>query len=423
MKLREKIVKKYKTRNSKRIAEEIAKSYKEKKEKGEENPIDDTVNIVMDIIKANPEPKKIKEFLRAVLEAEEIPDRVFEKTATKISESEKIPDRVITDVIERSQTNIPDESINRIIEEGNIDVKERINLMHNVEDKEIIEKRIENELKILYRVCKHKRDNEVVERVKELKEILNNTIENTEIQNLIQQVVAKKMAENYYSDISKGTNIYTLSKIMPVEDMIEKDLPSMVEDEYKKIEENEEKKQGRFDKKSLKIQMLIEMGKNIAYKYDEAGVFIIPQSKNMETIDKEEEEKFIKAIQTYSRKKLSKQEIIDIDEQIRGNSNNVQIKENVLINEIKKIPENNKGKSIDFLIKILGNEETQKTLSILDECGLIEKFNMIPEEKRTKTINSISNVLDKRKIKVMQNSPKIKNNINIQIYQSNKEGR
>ena len=150
------------------------------------------------------------------------------------------------------------------------------------------------------------------------------------------------------------------------------------------------------------------MGKNIAYKYNEAGVFIIPQSKNMKTIDKEEEESFIKAIQTYSRKQLTKQEIIDIDEQIRGNSNNVQIKENMLINEIKKIPENNKGRSIDFLIKILGDEETQKTLLILDESGLIEKLNEISEEKRTKTINLIGEVLEKRKYTIAEASPKVK---------------
>lgn len=423
MKITEKMGQLFRTKNPEKIAEQIAKEYKEKKENGEENPIDDIVERIMNIIKANPEPKKIKELLKAVLETEEIPDRVFEKTSTKISKIDKIPDRIITDVIERSETNIPDESINRIIEEGNIDVKERINLMHNVEDRSIIEERVENELKILYKVAKNKRDDEIVTRINELKELLNDNKLSTEIQNLIQQVVAKKMAENYYSDIRKGTNVYTLSKIMPVEDMIEKDLASAVETEYRKIEEERKTKEGRFDKKGLKIQILVEMGKNIAYKYDETGVFIIPQSKNMKKIDKDEEELFIKAIQTYSRKQLSKQEIIDIDEQIRGNSNNIQIKENMLINLIKKIPEQDKNRSIDFLNKILENKENLTTLSMLDEYGLIEKFNEMPKEKREKTIASIGKVLENRRHKVAKNPPKIRNNQRINIYKRDREDR
>lgn len=412
-----------KRNNPEKLAEELEKSYKRMKKEGEENPIDKTVENVIEKIQENPEVENVEGILKAVKDNEGIPDRVFEKTSKIISETNEIPDRVITNVIEKSETSISDEAINRIIEEGKIDVSERINLMHNIEDKQIIAERIKNELLILYRVCKDKKDHEVVDRVEKLKELLNDNEVSTDIQNLIRQVVAKKMAENYYSDIKKGTRIFGLSKIMPVEDMIENDLPSMVEEEYKKIEENEGNKEGRFDKKGLKIQILIEMGKNIAYKYDETGVFIIPQSENMKAIDKEEEEIFIKSIQTYSRKQLSKQEVIDIDEQIRGNFNNVQIKENMLINAIKKIPENNKSRNIDFLIKILENEETLRTLAMLDEAGLIEMFNEIPEEKREKTINSIGNVLEKRKSKVAKSSPKIKSNQKIEIYQRSEEGR
>lgn len=401
-------MKKFKTKNAKKIAEEIAHVYKEKKESGEEHPIDDTVEEIMQIFKDNPNPEKVREILKSILEKKDIPNRIFEKAATKISNEEEIPDSVITDVVKNSETNISDESINRIIEEGNIDVKERINLIHNVENKDIIEERVENELKILYRVCKDKRDDEVLERINELREILQNNKMNPEIENLIKQVVAKKMAENYYSDISKGTNVYTLSKIIPVEDMLENDLPSTVENEYQKIEENRQKKEGRFNKKGLKKQILVEMAKNIAYKYDETGIFIIPQSKNMKEIYKDEEETFIKAIQTYSRKQLSKQEVIEIDEQIRGNSNNVQIKENLLINLIKKIPEKDKNKMIDTISKILSNNENLETISMMQEEGFIDKLNIIPSEKRKKTIEIMGKVVSKRKDISKLNTPQIK---------------
>ena len=409
MKVTKNITKFLNRNNPETIANEIAQVYQEKKENGEEHPMDDTVEEIMQIFKDNPNPEKVREILKSILEKKDIPNRIFEKAATQISKDKEIPDSVITDVIGRSEKNISDESINRIIEEGNIDVNERINLMHNVEDKTIIEERVENELKILYRICKEKKDYEVVERVDILKELLEDNEVSANIQNLIKQVVAKKMAENYYSDIKKGTRIFELSKIMPVEDMIENDLPSIVEQEYKKIEENEGNKEGRFNKKELKEQILIEMGKNIADKYDETGIFIIPQSENMKGIDKEEEETFIKSIQTYSRKQLSKQEIIDIDEQIRGNFNNVQIRENMLINLIKNIPEKDKNRSIDILAKIASNNEELETLAMIEESGLIDKLNKLPKDKREKTIEVIGRTIERRRDITVVNASKIEN--------------
>ena len=405
MKVTNRITKFLNRNNPETIADEIAQVYHEKKDNGEEHPMDDTVEEIMQIFKDNPNPEKVRGILKSILEKKDIPNRIFEKAATKISKDEEIPDSVITDVVKDSETNIPDESINRIIEEGNVDVAERINLMQTVEDNKIIEENIKNELKILYKVCKEKKDYEVVDRVNKLKELVNGNQLNEDIQDLIRQVVAKKMAENYYSDIKKGTRIYDLSKIMSIDDMIEYDLPTMVEQEYKRIEENQKKKEGRFNKKELKEQILVEMGKDIAYKYDETGVFIIPQSENMKKIDREEEEKFIKSIQTYSRKQLSKQEILDIDEQIKGNSNNIQIKENVLI---KKIPERDKNRSIDILAEIASNKEVLETLSMMKEKGLIDKLNKIPKEKREKVIGVMEKTIEKNRNLTIVRSPKIK---------------
>lgn len=414
---------KYLNRNKPEIiADEIAHAYQEKKESGEENPMDDTVDEIMQIFKDNPNPEKVREILKSILNKKDIPNRIFEKAATKISKDEEIPDSVITDVVKNSDTNLPGESINRIIEEGNVDVTERIKLMQTVEDKKIIEENIKNELKILYKVCKEKKDYEVVERVNKLKELINDNQLSKEIQGLIRQVVAKKMAENYYSDIKRGTRIYDLSKIMSIDDMIEYDLPTMVEQEYKRIEENQKKKEGRFNKKELKEQILVEMGKDIAYKYGETGVFIIPQSENMKKIGREEEEKFIKSIQTYSRKQLSKQEILDIDEQIKGNSNNIQIKENVLINSIKKIPERDKNRSIDILVDIASNKEVLETLSMMKEKGLIDKLNKIPKEKRKKVIGIMEETIEKNRNLNIVRSPKIKEQ-RLNIHPKEKEDR
>lgn len=408
MKIIEKIDKFLNKNNPERIANEIAQSYQEKKENGEEHPMDDTVEEIMQIFQNNPDLEKVREILKNILEKKDIPNRIFEKTATKISQDEKIPDSVITEVVAKSDVDVADETINNIINEGEINLKERLKMLKNVENKNILEKQVSNELEILYRNCKDKRDAEVAERVTELKEILDSKNISDDLQDLIQTVVAKKMAENIYSDTSKGTNIYTLSKIMPVEDMVERDLVSTVEREYNKIEDSNQPKEGRFKKQELKIQILIELAKKIAKKYEESGIFVIPQSDNMKKINEEEEKNFIRAIQTYSRKDLSRQEVVDIDEQVRGKSDNIQLKEDAIVGLLKKIPEQNKKRSMNSLINILKNRKSLETLSMLEENGLIQKLNELPEEKRNKTIETIKNTMSKRKYNVAEKIPKIK---------------
>lgn len=408
MKIIEKIDKFLNKNNPERIANEIAQSYQEKKENGEEHPMDDTVEEIMQIFQNNPDLEKVREILKNILEKKDIPNRIFEKTATKISQDEKIPDSVITEVVAKSDVDVADETINNIINEGEINLKERLKLLKNVENKNILEKQVSNELEILYRNCKDKRDAEVAEWVTELKEILDSKNISDDLQDLIQTVVAKKMAENIYSDTSKGTNIYTLSKIMPVEDMVERDLVSTVEREYNKIEDSNQPKEGRFKKQELKIQILIELAKKIAKKYEESGIFVIPQSDNMKKINEEEEKNFIRAIQTYSRKDLSRQEVVDIDEQVRGKSDNIQLKEDAIVGLLKKIPEQNKKRSMNSLINILKNRKSLETLSMLEENGLIQKLNELPEEKRNKTIETIKNTMSKRKYNVAEKIPKIK---------------
>ena len=408
MKIIEKIDKFLNKNNPERIANEIAQSYQEKKENGEEHPMDDTVEEIMQIFQNNPDLEKVREILKNILEKKDIPNRIFEKTATKISQDEKIPDSVITEVVAKSDVDVADETINNIINEGEINPKERLKLLKNVENKNILEKQVSNELEILYRNCKDKRDEEVAGRVTELKEILDSKNISDDLQDLIQTVVAKKMAENIYSDTSKGTNIYTLSKIMPVEDMVERDLVSTVEREYNKIEDSNQPKAGRFKKQELKIQILIVLAKKIAKKYEESGIFVIPQSDNMKKINEEEEKNFIRAIQTYSRKDLSRQEVVDIDEQVRGKSDNIQLKEDAIVGLLKKIPEQNKKRSMNSLINILKNRKSLETLSMLEENGLIQKLNELPEEKRNKTIETIKNTMSKRKYNVAEKIPKIK---------------
>lgn len=389
-----------KKRSPEKLAEDVAISFNEKKENGEEHPIDSTVEEIIDIIKKNQNLDITRELLRNVLERQEIPDRVFVKTSTKISEIPEIPDNVITQVVQETDAEVPDKVIDTIIEEGKINPKERLKLIQNVEDKQIKEKRVKYELERLYNDCESKKDGEIAERINEIKAILQEDEISTEIQELIRQVVARKMAENCHSKFG-GTKIYELSKAMPVDEMMDKDLPNLVLKEYKKIvgEEGQVDGEGYFSKTNLEMnvrrQILNQMAGDIVRTYQETNMLAVPQSNSMKKLTSDEEEIFIKTIKNICSE-LSNEQIQDLRLQIRGNLSGTRVKENILISKIKGLT--NKNETIDLFINLLDNDQTIKTLKMLEETNLLKRLNAIPEEKRKESIGTVEGVLGKREL-------------------------
>ena len=86
----------------------------------------------MQILKTHPDIKKA--ILANILENEKIPDRVFEKVATRISKDDEIPDSIIPAAVDRADASISIESINNIIENGEVNEIDRIKLIDQVED-------------------------------------------------------------------------------------------------------------------------------------------------------------------------------------------------------------------------------------------------------------------------------------------------
>lgn len=69
--------------NPELIAGDVADAYLERKENKEKDPMDHTADEIMANIKTHPDIEKA--ILANILENEKIPDRIFEKVATRIS--------------------------------------------------------------------------------------------------------------------------------------------------------------------------------------------------------------------------------------------------------------------------------------------------------------------------------------------------
>ena len=405
MKITDRIKKFMNRNNPESIAGNVADAYLERKENKEKDPMDHTADEIMQILKTHPDIEKA--ILANILENEKIPDRIFEKVATRISKDEEIPDSVIPEAVDRADASISIESINNILENGEVNARDRIQLIKQVEDTTSKKEGVKSELKRLYKDCEQKKDAEVTERIEEIVSILDKKDIDEDVKGWMQTVIAKKMAENFYSDTKQGTKIFTFTKIEPIENMIEKDLATDVEKEYKKLEGENKPKKGRFSKEEFETQLYRELGKQIGIRYEDTGVFIVPQSDNIRKMNEEQKNKFIKSIQTYSRKQLTKDEIIDIDEQIRGVSENSQIKENEIIKTIKELPKDGKNDKIDMMTEILKKPKMYETIKQLQESGLLEKIEDMPTQKRKETINIVNNAVKNRnKYKIATKTPK-----------------
>lgn len=141
---------------------------------------------VIEYVRKNPE--NATEILKGILEKEEIPNKVFEKTATTISKLDEIPDKIIPKAVADSEVDVPDQIIENIIENGDVNRKEKIELINNLENEELKQKQVEEELKQIYENCSDTNESELVHKL-EMTKIVQ---KNSSIRKLEQAIIAKK---------------------------------------------------------------------------------------------------------------------------------------------------------------------------------------------------------------------------------------
>jgi len=339
---------------------------------------------VIEYVRKNPE--NATEILKGILEKEEIPNKVFEKTATTISKLDEIPDKIIPKAVADSEVDVPDQIIENIIENGDVNRKEKIELINNLENEELKQKQVEEELKQIYENCSDTNESELVHKL-EMTKIVQ---KNSSIRKLEQAIIAKKMAINYKR--FGGTKISTLARYLSEEEMIEINFPEMVYEEYKKISEKYEK--NKVDKSNLKVQILEEIAKKVANNYQEIGDFVIPQSRNMTQLTKKEEDKFIKAIETYVRKKLRGTDITSIRDQIRGRDANMQLKQ--YMEKMRRLPKSQLEIFINNTEELVENNEELTVYKELKDSGIIGNLQKLTDDKRKDYIKVLNDAVQKR---------------------------
>lgn len=411
-------------------ANEIEKLYVTKKENGEENPINDTVEKIMQIVQNNPDPVEVRKLLTELIERENISDQVVERAAIELSKTDDIQNRIIVEAIDKAEANVPDSTIKNIINKGDMNIRDNLELIQQMHDQEkqkqaeqeqfelqrqeqqkkLEQKRKEakTKLEVIKSNIKEMQDGEIGNKISDIKEQLSPENMNNEINELIQYIIAQRMAEDIYNDARKNPAMYMLSKAMPTGEMIERDLATSVQERYKEIEEERGHKEGRFNKREFKKLILNEMARQIRIEYEKTGLFDIPESKQLSQLTKEEKKYLIDTIQKLVNTKLKKEDVLDISRQINEGNKELQKKEIQIINLIRQIPIEEKSRIIDVLNKMIVDKNSLDTIEMLNNEGLLNKLAIMPTEKRRETINIVNSAVGKRnKYKVATKTPKV----------------
>lgn len=375
---------------------QLTTAYKKKKELGLKDPVDSTVAKIMEVISQSDDPNLTAErILKAAIEQEQMPNRIPEKLSVIISQSEELKDDIVGNVIDSADVDVPDEFIDRVLEDGELGLKNRLRLLGNVNDEEIVERRVTQEFETLYDISGDLNDNALVRRIEAIASIVKDSNSDMDIVPQAERVISKKIAENFYDDLKRGTLLFSFSTIIPFERMLEDDIPSMVGEEFEKLENESGKKSDRYQRTELLKQILGEVGKNVAARYteskDSTKRFIVPRSKTMENLTTDEADAFVRSVEIYSRKKLTKKEIKSIVEQMRGVIRNDNTRAMLIVNAMGNLPD--KDESVEKLTTIMSSEQKIRTIFMMEEIGLLDRFEKMSPEKREKALQIIAETL------------------------------
>ena len=127
---------------STKVVNKIEEKYKENLEDEKVKDAEQSAaREVIEYVRRN--PNQAPEILKGILDKKEIPNKIFEQAATDISKIDEIPDTVIPKAVADSEINVPDQIIENIIENGNVNRKEKIELINNIDSEKIKQRQIE----------------------------------------------------------------------------------------------------------------------------------------------------------------------------------------------------------------------------------------------------------------------------------------
>ncbi len=351
--------------------------------------------------------------LRELLVRKDISNAIPVETIKNIPES-GIPNDTLVEVVEKLSDELPDNKVLEIAEETDLGLQKKQKIFEAVSDPETKRKKQEELLireldKIYMNISSEQGEFEILENINRVLQV-NPDLDSEKMKSLIDRILVKKMVLNYMN--FNITMPRKFAELKSVEEMFSEDFPKIAEYEYKKMPRiDREEAKFQFEGMKFKEDLLIEMAKNIAENYKKNGFkrLVIPQSKSMREINKEEEENFIENIMKEVERKggtLNTISIIDAKGQIKGNiEESEKIKE--YVTKIGELPQKAKTEFIEQGKKIITDQDLLNISNYCNKVGLYQSLAELGQTQAEKVVDSFIEIIEKRKQMKENKSKKI----------------
>lgn len=323
-------------------------------------------------------------------------------------------------------TNLSDKNAVQVIEEVRIPVADQTRIIDSIEDEKIKQLGLLKTLQNIYENCDTKDEWELGTDIKNL----GIDSQNSEMVDLIHRIVAKKIAIGYQETggPKKVSTFIGVTGIMTAEEMLQCNLPKMVEQEYEQLMKKASKrklenKKNRpkvfpYQPSELIIKILDELAIDQVQQYQKVGMFLIPQSDVMMNLDPEQEEAFIRAIdnnlktQTEGEEELSILQVKSIKDQIHGEINNVGLRD--LINSINHMPPEEINDAAYLCQTIVSDPKIYQVYKNIAESPVLSSLLHVPEKPRKAMLKSFGVVVNqytKKGYYLAAQSPRLKTTV------------
>lgn len=367
------------------------------------------MDIINAIIQANPK-MPADEFLKMIQENTELSDASIVEIMKQMKSEDVLVDTA-------KKVDLDSEAIVEIIQEANVSPVTAQKLAEQIPDEEVQKEQqaeIERRAKEEQRKREQEKENKILSK---LGEIYNNcesindvvlvddisklNIENKDerINSILKQIVAKKIAIDCMN--FGGPKLPTMMKIIPATEMLEEDIPSLVENEYKKVKEvydEEEKEYYEYNterKKMVKGKILENIAKEVARNFEEIGDISIPQIDALKNLSEEEIKIFVNAVKKPGHQiEIGEDDIKMVEKQLRGGS--IGELENLQM-MLGKMKSNDRERAVSGFIqqlKVNKSKEQQELDLAISDIGA--KIRRLPMEKQLDTAKAISDILDQQ---------------------------
>lgn len=365
-----------------------------------------------DILKKYPHLRN--NVLNYAKESEQIEDEIIAETVAenvemlvnkpKINPEERDLLKVGVKFMGDKGEDLPDKYLDKVATAaGNskhIDIDKEIEVIKKINDKEKQQEQITKILKRIYsEMDSGMIEANLVNLIRKTREVVENS---KRINDMERKIIGKKIAFNY---LNYGTtHLAILSDIIPINRMFQINMPKIVENECKEIVKkdkgnNGEKQYRQYKPQKFRLVLLNEMAKTSAYRYNETGELVIPQSEQMRKISAEEEEFFINKMDILTNNKLGENQIVSIKGRIRGNLEEM-IKLEEVTNMINNLPVEKRNETVKQMKEIIGDEQARKMYELIKKVGLDKSLEGMEEKSIEDSLKLFKTTLDKRKERV-----------------------